>query len=582
MGALLTKTATEKKTLEQRRKREIERYGVLLPPLFAIHHNSSSNNNNNCRHATCANSNSNINANSNNKNNSNHTCLAAWDRLPLNPSLVEYLSVTHLGVGLLQDFMTPGLWISASNNSSRNGRAIAATTTTTNSSSTSTTTVRTSLPLDLSVQGGGRVSILSVAPTSTNTTTSSKVELCVNTNGVVHLFATHPVLSSTSSSRGFIFAGATSMGSGYVGGQAGMSFDRTLPAASTMPIHKGKNEDNYYHNNNNNDNDIRNDTIQVQIGTWIPLQAAKTKTTTVTAPNKTYSNGPLLSANKNTRIATPRHVHGYIAVDMLGSTTALETKLDTTSLETEVSKYFSIRLLDKDDTILDDGGGGRNSNDATAASSPVWFTMTSNAQSSTMNVSQILAFDRINMNVLDVRAPRVRNILGWTVQIEKPTSTAALSSLEMESSPSSLLPSSKVSLGATWQCNRGLAFKLVGTTHLQNSNYNNYYNDNGNGNVFVDQSGGDGGTSSPYSHQWCCTLGIIMKRWKQPAMTCSVLGRYDFQSNRMRFLGIGLELETPSFASHGTPNTGLYNTSGTTPISNNNNTAPPEMKAVLR
>jgi hypothetical protein len=66
-----------------------------------------------------------------------------------------------------------------------------------------------------------------------------------------------------------------------------------------------------------------------------------------------------------------------------------------------------------------------------------------------------------------------------------------------------------VQVGAAWQVNRGLAVKAV-----------------------IRPTQKDLLTS------------VMLKRWKEPCVTCSVLHRHDWTTGTSHFLGFGVELET--------------------------------------
>lgn len=140
---------------------------------------------------------------------------------------------------------------------------------------------------------------------------------------------------------------------------------------------------------------------------------------------------------------------------------------------------------------------------------PLWLTLKQlkpqgeDTTKWTLNLSQILTFDRYVWNVMEERAPKVRQILGWSLQMDTTSSTK-------ESTPET-----KWSVGTTWQVNRGLAFKSVMTTS----------------------------NTSPLAINY----GVIMKRWMQPRATLSILGQFEFATKKSSFLGFGLELEASPF-----------------------------------
>jgi hypothetical protein len=140
------------------------------------------------------------------------------------------------------------------------------------------------------------------------------------------------------------------------------------------------------------------------------------------------------------------------------------------------------------------------------ASPPLWVTLKQQRTSAssqqqqqhqqpqwTMNLSQTLNFDRHVLNVLEDRAPKVRQTLGWVVQLE-------------HSGNSDKTPP-KLSVGAAWQWNRGVGIK----------------------GVVSDQT---------------LVYGVVLKRWKQPRVTLSILNQMNFATSKHSFLGVGVELET--------------------------------------
>jgi hypothetical protein len=140
--------------------------------------------------------------------------------------------------------------------------------------------------------------------------------------------------------------------------------------------------------------------------------------------------------------------------------------------------------------------------------------MISKPESTTINISQILSFDRINMNVTDLKAPLVRNTLGWSFQVEKYNTTSNAENTTIASTNTTNNSNdSAISAGVVWQANRGVALKVVGM-------------------------------SNPHRNQHDCTYGIILKRWKQPRMTCSIMNRFDFTKQQFTCMGVGLEMDT--------------------------------------
>jgi len=88
----------------------------------------------------------------------------------------------------------------------------------------------------------------------------------------------------------------------------------------------------------------------------------------------------------------------------------------------------------------------------------------------TLNISQIITFDRDIYNILEERAPtKIQNHVGWVCQIERNINNNTNS----KSSNSSIW-----SVGASGQFNRNVAAKVIIESKLGNNNNNNDKNKN--------------------------------------------------------------------------------------------------------
>ena len=201
-----------------------------------------------------------------------------------------------------------------------------------------------------------------------------------------------------------------------------------------------------------------------------------------------------------------KSVHMQAAAEYKDSLIAVEGVLDPQNqLPALTGSMVSVNLnhqaTDYDNRSIDGDVNGRVP--------PLWLTLKQlkpvgqDNTKWTLNLSQILTFDRYVWNVMEERAPKVRQILGWSLQMDTTTSTDEKT------------PETKWSVGTTWQVNRGLAFKGVMTTS----------------------------NMSPLALQY----GIIMKRWMQPRATLSILSQFEFATKKSSFLGFGLELEASPF-----------------------------------
>jgi len=119
---------------------------------------------------------------------------------------------------------------------------------------------------------------------------------------------------------------------------------------------------------------------------------------------------------------------------------------------------------------------------------PLVLCMHKSPGKSAVNLSQILTFDRFVYNPKS-ELPKIRNTFGWTVEMEKQGS---------ESKPN-------IKAGVAWQLNRGLGLKLV---------------------------------AKPSDIRGA----ILLKRWKEPRIACSLI--FGLNSQKATFQGIGLELGT--------------------------------------
>lgn len=200
-----------------------------------------------------------------------------------------------------------------------------------------------------------------------------------------------------------------------------------------------------------------------------------------------------------------KSVHLQAAAEYKESLFAVQGVLDQNQLPTLTGSMVSLNLNHQ----ANDDGNSSIDGDVNGRVPPLWLTLKQltppgkDTTNWTLNLSQILTFDRHVWNVMEERAPKVRQILGWSLQMDTTTSTG-------ESTPET-----KWSVGTTWQVNRGLAFKGVMTTS----------------------------NTSPLSLNY----GVIVKRWMQPRATFSLLSQFEFATKKSSFLGFGLELEASPF-----------------------------------
>lgn len=167
-----------------------------------------------------------------------------------------------------------------------------------------------------------------------------------------------------------------------------------------------------------------------------------------------------------------KEARGYAILDFLGAKAAVETSWPSGKSRT----YINVDLAN-------DGP-------------PLAIALERNeSNESSISLSQILSFDRIHFNLLDERAPKVRNTLAWTLRFDRPAST--------EDSQGNTC------LGAVWQFNRAVAVKAL----LEPS-------------------------------QQHISTALILKRWEEPRVVCSLLHRYNWRTSTHSFLGVGIEIES--------------------------------------
>lgn len=234
----------------------------------------------------------------------------------------------------------------------------------------------------------------------------------------------------------------------------------------TAAARKRSQQAQYYRNNpfaDDTSQDSFNAIQNLQFGTSVILQQqqASSNTTRIAA-----SSSPV----------QVKSVLGHASMQVAACTVATEAQvpMDETLLDPQVSLHVSANLNTKQQ------------------GPPLIVTMTNTPEKSIMNLSQVLTFDRIVMNALETRCPRIRNTFGWAVQMEKYKDEDA----------------AQLVAGLAWQINRGVAVKIVAK-----------------------------------SNSGVVTGALVLKRWKQPRVLCSLLAGTTCAGKNVH-LGIGLELET--------------------------------------
>lgn len=246
------------------------------------------------------------------------------------------------------------------------------------------------------------------------------------------------------------FAGSTPNGKNW----AGTHFDHTFhlsSAADSVDTHPDRG---MFENYEGLDTMCRN-TVNAKLGAWTPLYFRK---------------------NRGVGGENPLSIHGYAAVNALGATAAVHGALHQGSAAPTIRSYLSVNLSDADRP-------------------PLQVTLSQMGTTSSIALTQVVSFDRIQFNVMEDRAPFVRNTAAWTVRMENDRSIAETPT------------SAKLEVAGAWQVNRALALKAV------------------------------------YDKWGVLTTAVMFKRWHYPRVTCSLLHRWEGAGPVGRW-GFGIELET--------------------------------------
>lgn len=207
-----------------------------------------------------------------------------------------------------------------------------------------------------------------------------------------------------------------------------------------------------------------------------------------------WMTGVPVKSKQQQRLIAPKSVNGYAVVDYLGATAAVEGTFPLQNNpkgavycdygNARTRSYLSINLSDQTKDY--------------STTPPLQLTLERSEfatgqglATSSIGLSQVFSLDRPHVNPVEHRAPKVRNTLGWAMRMERDSQANA----------------ARVSLGLAWQVNRAIAIKAA----VQPDNL---------------------------------TTALLLKRWEQPRVLCSLLHRYHWKDEKKGFFGIGLEVET--------------------------------------
>ena len=448
--------------------------------------------------------------------------LASYDALESTsffPVLWKHIQASDPSHRILHDHLQPGFWLNTLTSQSNLSASMVLNDNNNNSTTTTTTTTTTNTPAAVATGGGmGRI-------TCEHRLSDSWI---AELRGGTHMEPS-VILTHWSAVPGLVFKAATnSFGQAWFSSLLLYSYNES--------------------NNNSSSNYNSNKTIPSRIApldfravTWIPLDFRNKQTV-----QDVFSDVP--------------YINVFGAVQLPGLTGAIQSRISTTNLTTFDNKFYLTYNL----SPLSDNNNAGNVPDLSSSlrgggvaggggGPPVQVTLQKTKDYTSLSLSQVFAFDRFQFNPMEYRANHVRNTVGWTVHMEKQstlggpmtTRTTTATAAQAEASTTALgqpktmdttppatttttaaatTDTTHVAVGAAWQVNRAVALKAV---------------------------------VRPQESQ--IMLGLILKRWRQPCITCSVLAQHDWRLGQTRLVGIGVELETGAVAG------------GSSSSSNNNN-----------
>jgi len=538
MGNWNSRLKEKMETPQERYKRLVKEHGVLIPPSFI----------NNGGGSTSTSTALPI---------SSHAMLLVSQST--SPSLLDYIWRTSLGTRLLHDYRIPGISIHIPTSGTTNNNTSNESTSTNNNnnnhlyihlpsnsllSSTSTTSTLqqednlSSMMILVAQQSiGPRMNLQLLIPNATTTSTTS-----VSNSNYVPSFQISAI--SPSSQFGIRtclpIVGRT---------EEDDDKDRTSSSSDSDSGGQGGWLEAKYRGRVLNGMDI----IATSWMTWKDLQRESSSlyhnyyfdssnpTTTTTTTTTTTHHPTFLSTRQHPR---PRHppgqLHFQLGIDYEEALLAIQTKIPLTSSlssSSSSSSYYQLPNVEKLISINlnhhPPAPSSPSTNPSSSSSSPppppLWLTLKQETSSSssappsssiplwTLNLSQIITWDRSHWNPLDDRAPYIRQTLGWVVQVEQQPSSSTSSSTTHPSSSSS---SSSInttattggilwSAGVTMQWNRHLATKFL-------------WKDNG--------------------KTW--NTNILFKQWKEPSVTLCLLHSLDLPTGKTMGWGLGFEIQT--------------------------------------
>lgn len=504
-------------------------------------------------------------------------------------SYIDYLHETDLSQCILKDHLYPGICISTQPSSLTNivcsCQYILPTTTSTTSTSTASTTTKQQPVSSSSTFSIPRSQLFIEKHLIPFHNQKISIQLLAeagggDNDGSISSNTDPSISASWNISKGFtLFTNMNTSGNGWIGSHWDTTFHLLKNDISSKNNHTEELQYNEYNNNENSLFDasstsssstrleknvyegldtMNREDINIKIGTWIPLQ---------------------IKQQQNQ--ISKRYMNGYAAVNMLGATAAIHTAMSIPSslsnstnideLDIRTRKYFSININDIDRPPLQITLEHDRMNHTTTTNNTTTIANYNNSNirlidQSHISISQVFTFDRNQYNPIDQSIPKVRNTIAWTARLSS-TQYAPITTLLSSTNDDDLYlndyssfdsstknennnnnnPSSlnspyrrinEMSLGMAWQINRSVAFKCI-ICPQQNA----------------------------------LTTAIILKRWKQPRITCSFIKTWNITTNTNRTTnimnnssplvsllsgwGIGIELEAGDYCNN--PEAYYYN-----------------------
>jgi hypothetical protein len=221
----------------------------------------------------------------------------------------------------------------------------------------------------------------------------------------------------------------------------------------------------------------------------------------------------------------------------------------------------SIPVVTVTDTLLSmnlNGGGGHDEtcrqqqqNPPSPTPPPLWLTLKQaksytdiNTSSWSLNLSQVVTFDREIWNILEDRAPKVRNHVGWVCQIERFLNHNGTSTSNRNHDDGKVPSSASVlSVGASAQFNRNIAAKVILESKIGSSSVSSSVSPSETASSSTTATTAATVAFPSSTPSAALKFAVVFKRWLEPNASLSVIQKIDLLTGKWSFLGVGLEIE---------------------------------------